>query len=229
MWPRSALSNYPGFVLTDHQRDGRRLALVDMDHGRVKVLETGPEGAKVLCRWETPAANAGALSPDGEQVLVNCSVTGTNAGSLRLKLHRVADGSVLRELPGIPSCDAAWSADGTVALTSNGQKLSTLWNTANWQPLATLEGQLGGDISSFALAPDGSYAAINRDEFIYLVSTRNGALLARLELPGASGLCSGIRFLPDGRRFAVLWRDGRIDLLDPAALQAALKPLGLGW
>jgi WD40 repeat protein len=230
-WPHfgrpETLDPEPGFLMTDHRPEGRRLALVDPNLGRVKLVEVGAHGAKVLSRWETPSAYAGAFSPDGQAVLLNCSGTATNVPSPRL--HRVLDGSVLRELPARPSCDVAWSTEGNLALTSNGENQSILWNTATWQPAATFRGRLGGDATTFALAPDGTYGVINRDESIYLVSTRNGATLARLEIPDGPGNAVGIRFLPEGRRFAVLWRDGRIDMVEPDALRRGLKRLGLDW
>jgi WD40 repeat protein/tRNA A-37 threonylcarbamoyl transferase component Bud32 len=230
-WPHfgrpETLDPEPGFLMTDHLPKGRRLVLVDPNLGRVKLAEVAADGAKVLSRWETPSAYAGAFAPDGQVVLLNCSGAGRNAPSPRL--HRVLDGSVLRELPARSSCDVAWSAEGNLALTSNGQKQSILWNTASWQPVATFESPLGGDPTTFALAPDGTYGVINRDESIYLVSTRNGSTLARLEIPAGPGNAVGIRFLPDGRRFAVLWRDGRIDIIEPEALRRGLKLLGLDW
>ncbi len=230
-WPHfgrpEKLDPEPGFLMTDHLPGGIRLAMVDADAGRVKLVEVRADGAKVLSRWGTPSAYAGAFSPDGQAVLLNCSGAGTNVPSPRL--HRVSDGSFLRELPARASCDVAWSAAGNLALTSNGQRQSILWNTATWQPVAAFEGRLGGDPTTFALAPDGTYGVINRDESIYLVSTRNGSTLARLEIPDAPGNAVGIRFLPDGGRFAVLWRDGRIDLIEPDALRQCLKVLGLGW
>jgi hypothetical protein len=45
----------------------------------------------------------------------------------------------------------------------------------------------------------------------------------------ASGSAVGIRFLPDGRRFSVLWPNGRIDMFDPDAARHELKKYGLDW
>ena len=52
------------------------------------------------------------------------------------------------------------------------------------------------------------------------------ALRARARI---SGLAAAVKFLPDGRRVAILWRDGRVDIVDPGAIRTALKPLGLAW
>jgi serine/threonine protein kinase/WD40 repeat protein len=227
--PATSLDSEPGFMMMSHSPDGRRLALVNRRAGMVQFSQIEPGGAKKLACWHTEDAYSAALSPDGATALVNCAVTRANNTAARLRVHRVADGAVLRELPGLASCDTAWSADGRFAMSSNGKKRSTIWDTATWQPTAILEGPLGGEMSTFALAPNGDYAVINTDDAIYLVSTRKGEIWARLEIPAASSTCSGIRFLPDGRRFAVLWRDGRIDLIDPEALRAGLKPLHLEW
>jgi WD40 repeat protein len=229
-WPRftkpETLDPEPGFIITDHLSDGRRLVLVDQVKGRVKLVEVSPQGATVLNRWETPSAYSAAFSPDSELVLVNC---GNGTDLPRPQLRRTTDGSLLRELPAPSSCDVAWSRAGNHVLTSNGQKQSILWNALDWTRVATLDAPLGGDPTTFTLAPDGTYGVINRDEFIYLVSTRNGAILARLEIPEAPGNAVGIRFLPDGRRFAVLWPGGRIDILEPETLRGRLAQLGLDW
>lgn len=70
---------------------------------------------------------------------------------------------------------------------------------------------------------------IAHHERIHLVSTRDGTERASFECPAASGLATAVRFLPDGRRFAVLWPDARVDVIDPEELQAGLKSVGLSW
>ncbi len=227
--PATPLDPEPGFMISDHPPDGRRLALIDLNKHLVKILEITGGKSRQLSRWAEPECYSVALQPEGGSALVNCAVTRAYDPAIKLRLRRVEDGTVIRELPGIPSCDTAWSGDGRYVLTSNGQKRSTLWNTATWQPVATLDGPLGGESTTFALAPDGTYAVINRDDYVALVATKDGGEFARLPIPAASDLCAGIRFLPDGRRFAILWRDGRIDLLDPEKLRDALRPLHLEW
>ena len=227
--PATVLDPEPGWVMVDALPGGRAIALLNRGDGMVKIVGYADGKLRPLGRWEHPKAYSVALSPDGASALVNCSVTRAGETGFRMGVHRVADGSLLRELPGVPSCDTAWSADGRYAMTSNGQKRSTLWRTSDWQPTAYIDGALGGESTTFALAPDGQYAAVNRDEEVVLLATATGAELARLPIPEGSGTCSAIRFLPDGKRFAILWRDGRIDVVEPSALQAALQPYGLGW
>lgn len=232
-WPHfgtnEVLDPEPGLALVDHVLDGRRLALVEQGGTKVKLLDVGPAGAIVLSRWETPSASGGAFSPDGQSFVLNCAATGPDTSALRLRLYRVADGLVIQELPASPSCDATWAANGKVAMTSNGQKQSVIWNTLNWQPMATLKGRPAGDSSTFMLSPDGSYAVVSHDEAIYIVSCMDGSIPTQFELPGIPGTAAGIRFLPDGRRFSILERDGRIDVLDLPTIRAGLKQVGLDW
>jgi hypothetical protein len=42
-------------------------------------------------------------------------------------------------------------------------------------------------------------------------------------------MASAVRFLPDGRRFGILWRDSQLDIVDPEAIRAQLETHGLGW
>jgi WD40 repeat protein len=226
---RRQLDPEPGFFIVDHAAGGHRLAMVNPATGGVKIMEIQGNGAKVLSRWITPAAYSAALSPDGERVLLNCAALGTNAASFRIRVHRVSDGSVVNELTAPVSCDAVWSANGKTAMTSNGQKQSIIWDAANWQPTSTLSGVLGGDVTTFVLSQDGSYAVVCHDTRISLVSTAKGEVLATFDSPSSSGFAAGARFSPDGRTFAVMWRDGRIDLFSPDAVREALKPLGLAW
>jgi hypothetical protein len=154
---------------------------------------------------------------------------GPDGASHRIRVYRISDGTVVRELPGNVSCDTAWSADGRTAMTSNGAKETTLWDATDWHVKAVLKDELGGDITSFAIAPDCSYAVITHDDRVHLVSTANGESLASFESPNASGLSASIRFLPDERQFAILWRDGRVDVIDPRVLRDSLAQIGLAW
>lgn len=227
--PAQILDAEPGFVMPACSTDRRRCVLVNFETGAVKIVEPSPTGAVIRSRWTTPGVYNAALSPDAEKILVNTAGQGPAGAAQRLRVHRVADGTVLAELPGRVSCDAAWSADGRTALTSNGPAESTLWDTATWQPRVKLTGDLGGDSSSFALSPDNRYAVIVRDGRIHLASLVDGVPFATLEAPDGASIASAVKFMPDGHRFLVLWPDGRIDLVDPDALRAALVPLGLAW
>jgi WD40 repeat protein len=228
--PAELLDAKPGFVIAAVSADRRALALLNPDTGAVKVLRVSAEGSTVESKteWKVPGAYSAAFSPDANRVLVNCSGLGPEAATHRLCLYRTSDGKEERELPALARGEAAWSADGRTAMTSNGTDVSTLWNTDDWKPRCVLRGHLGGDATSFALATDGRTALIVRDGRAHLVSTTDGAVLITLELTDAASFCLGVQPLGAGR-FAAVQLDGRLDLLDVAAWQAALAPLGLAW
>ncbi len=216
-------------IMTDHSPDGRRFVFVSPWTEVVKVVEVTPNGTRTLGRWTVPGAYSAALSPSGDEVLVNCCGTEPHLSQQHLRVYRVADGSVVKDLPAQAFGEAAWSADGHTAMTSNNQEQSILWDTTTWTPRATLTGALGGNISTFILNADGTQALVARDAQVHLVSGSNGAETAVFESPQSCGLASSVRFLPDGHGFGILWRDGRIDIFDPAALQKELSRLGLAW
>jgi len=54
-------------------------------------------------------------------------------------------------------------------------------------------------------------------------------VIATIPVPDAGPLASSIRFCPDGRRFAILWYNGRIDMFEPEALRQELSKRGLAW
>jgi hypothetical protein len=126
-----------------------------------------------------------------------------------------------------PVGEAVWGKDGLTAMTSNGVDESIVWDTQTWHPRSRLTGNLGGNISTFTLSQDGQQAVVVRDQRVSLVATRDGKVLASFEVPEAPGMASAIRFRPDGKGFAILWRDGRVDLFDPAQLQAEMDKLDL--
>ncbi|QYM78150.1 protein kinase [Horticoccus luteus] len=227
--PPQLIDAEPGFAIAAYSADRLRCALVNFETGAVKIIERSSGGLRNRAHWTTPGVYGAAFSPDAAEVLVNCSGQGPAGGEQRLRVHRVDDGAVVAELPARVSCDVAWSRDGRTVLTSNGPSESILWDTATWQPRVKLAGELGGDATSFALSPDEAYAVIVRDNHIHLVAMTDGKAFATIELPDAADLATGVKFLPDGHRFAILWPDSRIDILDPAALRASLDPLGLAW
>ncbi len=227
--PGVMLDPEPWCIMTDHTPGGGRLALVRPEKSEVKVVDVFADHVEVRQRWRQTSPYSAALDPAGATVLVNGDGSESTIAQQHLRLYRLADGSTVMDLPANPAGEAVWSADGRIVLTSNSLKQSTLWDAKTWKAKVTLEGSLGGNVTTLGLAPDSSYAIVARDELIQLVSTVDGSLLGAVESPAASGLASGIRFLPDHRRFAVLWRDGRIDVIDPDELKAGLAKLGLGW
>ncbi len=231
--PGQSLDPEPAFTMTDHTAGSRRLVFVAHSQRgaeRVKVVETTPGGIRTLSRWNTPDAYAAALNPQGTEVLLNCATTASTSTNSRVRIHRADDGSVIRTLSAPVSCDAFWSGSGGVAMTSAGTSTSILWDARTWQPRARIEGSLGGDTTTFAVSPDDRYAVIIIDRRLHLISPTDGSILASFECPAAPRDASGIRFHPDGKRFAILWHDGRVDLFNPDTLRAAaVAAIGIGW
>ena len=223
------VDNEPGFMITDRARGGTLLALVDPLRELAKVVEIQRDQIKVINRWAVPGPSAATFGPDGTQVLVTCSGAGPDSAAQRIKLWRISDAAVLREFDVASAGEAAWNGLGQTAMTSNGQEESILWNTKDWSIRARLKGELGGSTTTFALSPDGAMAVVTSGDRIHLVSTADGAVMGTLVSPDSTGLTSGIRFLPDRRRFAVMWNNARIDIIDPAALNRGLEGLGLAW
>jgi hypothetical protein len=228
--PAEVVDPAGGFILTSVSSDRRTLALVNNETGTMRVLRVTADGSRIEARSEWPILGvySAALSPDATLILVNCDGASPNAAAEKLCVYRTADGSVLRELPAEARGEAVWCADGHTAMTTNGTGTSTIWNTANWIPRCTLGEDLGGDITTFTLADNGRTALVFRDNWINVLSTSDGQVVARLELRDANGFCLAFREIAPGR-FAALQIDGRLDLLDTVAWNTELTKLGLGW
>jgi WD40 repeat protein len=234
--PPKSLDAEAGWLMTDHTQDGRRLALVRVESGpnsawssEVRILDFGDGGLTTLSRWKAAGAYYAVFNPDASQALVNCAGTGRTASAQHMEARQVSDGRLLATLPAAGGGDAAWGADGETAMTSSGQSKSIVWDAVHWRVRATLDGDLGGDATTFAIAPDSSHAVVVKDDRVHLVSLASGASFATFQCPGTPGLCSSVRFLPNRRQFAILWHTGRLDCFDPDAINAALAKLGLDW
>ena len=227
--PGEPLGGEKGFFIADETPDRQRIVLLNFATGGVKIVRVDGDKLETLSHWTVPGIYSASLNPDATQLLTNCTNMGPERAAQRVRVFRVSDGAMIKELPGEVSCDAAWSTDGRTAMTSQRATKTTIWNTADWTPRTVLEGELGGDVTTFAISPDSSYAVVTHDDRIHFVSTLDGSLLATFTSPAATGLAASVRFLPDRKRFAVLWREGRIDLVDPEAMRRSLATIGLGW
>ncbi|MCC7373751.1 MAG: serine/threonine protein kinase [Verrucomicrobiales bacterium] len=217
------------WYLTDHTPDGRRLACVVPRSGRVRVLEIAGGELRVVGDWVSPGAYSAALSPDGARVLVNTAGEEDAGPPTPPCVYAATGGPPLVELPAEGNGEATWSADGSVAMTSNGPNISILWDTATWRARARLDGTLGGNTTTFALSTDGTWAVVVAEQRVQLVTTRGGTRVVALDSPGAGGLASAVRFVPGSCRVGVLWREGRLDLCDFEALRAGAAAYGVGW
>lgn len=227
--PAETIRSEPGFTVIERSADRRRWLQLNADDGSIRVLELRADGLHEISHWQTPGAYSAAFSPDAAQVIVNCDGVREGAADQRLRVYRTADGAMLKELPAPVSGDVKWSADGRTAVTSNAFAESYIWNTADWSIRARLAAPLGGNITSFAVSPDSRHVAVVNDDVFHFLSATDGARLFSVPLPGTSGLSATAKFSPDGQSVAVLWRDGRIDIVEPFAFQQKLTSLGLGW
>ena len=222
--PGEVLDAEPEFMMAAHTPDGRRLALISSfaePAPEVRIVEVTDRGLRALSRWKAPGVGYVAFNADGTQVLVN------GAEEATVRVHHVDDGSVIRTLDVSPKWIATWSANGAVAMTSNGADTSIIWDPTTWKPRLELKGELAGSETTFDLSPDGNEAVVARNRRIYVISTRDGRVLSSFESPKAGGNPVSLRYLPDGKRFSVLWGEGRVDIFDPAALEAAAQELGI--
>ena len=217
----------PGWIICDHRPDNR-LLLVRPEKNEVMVVSWNGHTVEPISRWQVKGAGAGAFSPDGTEAIINCNGMGPDSAQYKLRLYRVSDGAVLKDLPAPISADVAWSADGKTVLTSNGQAQSILWDTSNWTRRATITGEMGGDATTFCFSPDGKYTVIGHQNSIALVDL-DGRVFANWELPKANGFPAAIRFLPDRQHFAVLGNDSQIDVVDPEALRRGVAAIGINW
>lgn len=217
------LSAETDWQMTDTSADRRRFALTAVDGSKVRIVELTDTGLREVARWDYPSAYSASFNPAADAVLVN----GNGNPEARLRVFSVTKGKVLAELPAEAFGEGVWSANGRMAMTSNGQDRSVLWDTATWQPRATLTGDRAGNISTFQLSPDGRLAIVVRDGTVHVLAAADGSELAAFQVPTSPGMASAIRFLPDGRRFGILWRDSQLDLFDLEAFRSTLEPLGL--
>jgi WD40 repeat protein len=193
------------------------------------VVELDGRGASVRSRWKVPGAYNAAFNPDGRLAVINASGAGADRAIQRLRVYRTDDGGVVRDLGGEVSCDVAWSRDGRSVMTSNGLEKGIVWDAVSWSPRLRLSGPKAGNATTFALSADGSYAVVQGGRDVLFVSMKDGATLATIRAPGVDGFSSAVKFSPDGRRVAVLWADGRVDMIEPDAIRRELGRIGLAW
>ncbi len=162
---------------------------------------------------ESQKDDALTFSPDGDR-LVTRSATG------RIRIWNVADGKLIRELaaPAV-AADVQYSSDGRILLSTGYDRIAQLWD-ATTGALRRSFGDCGprSEVGKrfpcvAALAPDGAYVAIARDNHpADLLETDRGAVVASLrDLPGTA---RHIAFNVDGSRVLTIQGESAVGIWD---------------
>src|SRR5262249_12187761 len=171
---RTKLTGHQDWILClAFSSDGKRLAsggsdgivrLWDVAAGR-KVLEIP---AKASAPPNTPAPPlptvlALAFSPDNQQLALG----GTDA---QIHLAQVADGKVVRSLPGHAGSITAllYHPSGSLLVSASKDRTLRLWNPANGQALKTLEGHTAWVQGVTWLAQGTRLASVGADQTVRL-------------------------------------------------------------
>jgi WD40 repeat protein len=181
--------------------DGETLATSSAD-GTLALWPVRTRGKPRLIRQSAIASLA--FSADSATV-----ATGSYDGKVRL--WRVADGALLRVLPGNGTVwSVAFSPDGRRIASGGEDRLVHLWDAGTGKPLAALAGH-SLNIWKVAFSPDGHILASSSfDHDIRLWDSATGKPLRTLA--GHSQAVVGLAFIRDGRRLATGSDDSTIRL-----------------
>jgi hypothetical protein len=176
------------------------------------VLAVFAVGSAWVARQQQLSAESRALAAQAEQVLAR-----DRAAALGLAIRAwqtahtpesgvaVADAfpQLLFKLEGHthPVIHAAFSSNGQRIVTASNDCTARVWNAANGQLVAKLEGNPSTDPGVFhaAFSPDGQrIVTAGRDGTAWVWNAADGQLLAKLE--GHIGQLNDAAFSPDGRR-----------------------------
>jgi WD40 repeat protein len=201
--------------------DGRRVASVDWRSGRQLVLFDADRGTALTLRH--PFARFLDLSRDGRLV-----AAGTWANT-DVMVWDATDGRVLKTLP-TNSARVQFSPDGSRLVVDEGRRY-TVWNVADWRPVATAEAKSDSSYPSpVTFSCDGRWMAVlESHRRIRLLDTATLAECARFTLPEhcfIQALC----FTPDGSRLiAGTFRPAMVYIWNLPHIRGELSEMGLDW
>jgi WD40 repeat protein len=148
-------------------------------------------------------------------------------------LWNVADGRELATLDAPISAEVDWDEASGVALTTNGEHLTVLWQVGadgSWTRAAPLaDGVPQGNTTSVAIAPGGNLLAFAAADGVVLVERESGVPVARLRDEVPISFTMDCVFSPDGERLALIDVEGTLRLWHLPELRRALAALELNW
>ncbi|HET6251901.1 MAG TPA: PQQ-binding-like beta-propeller repeat protein [Tepidisphaeraceae bacterium] len=150
-------------------------------------------------------AHALAVSPDWKS-FATVSIDGD------VRIYDADTGFELRRMMGQShiGCEAAYSPDGRLLLTTSGEKTLTVWNAADGKEL--LKVSLKEGTSAVAFAPDGKrFAVACFDHATHIFDTRTGAELVKIP---QAGIVEAAAFSPDGNHLALVGWGGMAHICD---------------
>ena len=212
-------------------KDGGQLPTAMDASGRFLARVVGPRTA-VIHDFEHPERRVTLdhergrgiyFSPDARFV-----VTATWQGT-GVKVFRVDDGALERELPVEGSARVAFHPDGATLVTVNAIAFC-VWDTSTWALRRTWPRE-GGDgyPGSVAFSPDGRLAALGVSQFlVQLVDGESFELLANVdhrdfEMQWPMG------FSPDGALLALVAGRNKLRIQDLRQVREELAAIGLDW
>lgn len=221
-----AVDGEAGFLLSAVRGDGATLVLTSRSAGQVRVLFPA-EPKRTPLAVAHPEVWQAALSPDGRWLLT--SSTGTSGKPEAPRIWSLADGTMVRELPGIgPSGMGAFPPDSR-RLAANGDKLTGLLEVDGWRPGPRLP-EKAEKVGTFpCYSPDGKLLAIYLVDRIQILDAATAAPLVVVEPPVAIGGLARLAFHPNNHTLAAMGPDGAVHVWDLAQLRRELREIGLDW
>jgi WD40 repeat protein len=167
-------------------------------------LRRAADGVLIRSITDRSGINSVAFSPDGTLLADGR----TNGSSFNLKIFRVADGALVRTLPGHSNAtrSVAFSPNGALLASGGDDRTAKLWRVSDGTLLRTLS--VGTRVRSVAFSPGGQLLATGAAGSVSLWSVSTGALMRTLT--GFTDQVMSVAFSPDGSKVAGGSLDGTI-------------------
>jgi len=200
--------------------DGRVVAVPNHWRGAV-VLHRDPPGVPAPTGPQDYVRTC-AVSPSGRWVATGSHDCPSGVGA---RVWDARTGALVRSFPVPGMCPVGFSPDGRWLVTAGGGL--RLWRVGTWDegpPVPDAAAAVG-----WAFAPSGDVLAVGGHGSVRLVRPIDGAVLARLPLPG-SGKFHVRCFAPDGSRLYVAdLETGGLVVWDVRLVRQGLAELDLDW